>query len=178
MTRHLSENQLEDLIHDGMHKLDPLMRLHFEQCEFCQGKMDSQSRIDRLLKNLRPQASGTELYQHTLSRLEILERKDKKDWWFIIAMGLLVVIALYVLIVYPQIGLSEKGEMIPPQIDTGLGVLLEDIRQIINLPAQAWLAGLSIDLGYVVVSLFALIVLMFYFFVDHYFKPRIQHKSG
>lgn len=178
MTRHLSENQLEDLIHNGKHGLNPLMRLHFEQCEFCQGNLESHSRIDHLLKKLRPESSSPELYKFSLSRLHILERKDKKDWWFIIAMGLLVVIALFVLIVYPQIGLSEKGELPVPQTPNGLSVFLEDIRQTIDLPAQDWFTGISFDSGFVVVFLFALIVLMFYFFVDHYFKPRIQHKSG
>ena len=180
MTMHLNEIEVFDYLKSGRSILSEDRKVHLDGCDFCQRVLKEQSAVNSFLYKVKPLKAPAGIYDYVNQKINI-KPAHKKDWFFYITLGTLVVVALLLFFDFGDTKMQTKSnrqEQVKEFIQDKIAIDKINIEENTEQLYQKF-NGIFKAFGrstYGGTILFVFCVVLFYLFIDqHFLRKKVHH---
>jgi len=180
MTKHLDEIEVFDYLKGSRDKLTKDRQSHLDECDYCQHVLKEHSKVNSILSKMKSLKAPAGVYDYVSNKINI-KPANKKDWFFYITFGTLIIVALLLFFDFGDNKMNTKlnrQEQVKDFIQDKISIDKLNIEENTEQLYQKF-TGVFKAFGrstYGSTILFVFCVVLFYLFVDQQFlRKKIHH---
>jgi hypothetical protein len=176
MTMHLNENDVHDYLKGGRNNLPENRRAHLDTCDYCQQQLKEHTEVGSILTRMRTFQAPAGIYETVIQKIN-RRPVHKKDWFFYITLTTLAVVALLLFFDFGSEKIQKKSvkeEQIKDFIQEKMSIDKLKIEENTVHVYQNFISVMKkfTRTTYGSTSIFVLLVILFYLFVDQQFLRK------
>lgn len=128
MSQHLTDRDMEDVLHSGVGSLQARKQDHYQNCLLCQAIVEEQAEMHNLLKTLKPQQAPSPVLDSIAGKLPRRSKQKQRDWLLVLTLVILALVTTYSIFI-GKVTQKTATEIKSPDPGTRLVETIRNFRQ-------------------------------------------------